>query len=214
MKNLTLLLLTIFISSNLQAYSKKIILSSFVNKHDAEKSFKKYQTSSSFSKLDTLSKKHHFKIYVRPSGKYYIIVAEPLLSKKVRTQAYAYAKSYYKNAYSNNYTQAKKLKQTTIKKITKLKLEPKTIKRPVENIIPILVKTPLKVQTAEVDKSIQNSITQVKTVKVAPKKDQFALANLILPMDIFTLLQYFATFILVSVLIYYFRKFKKIYDKY
>jgi len=60
--------------------------------------------NSAYKKLEKLSIENNFKVYVRESGKFFIVVAEPFYDRKIAIKAYKLIKIKYKNLYANLYT--------------------------------------------------------------------------------------------------------------
>ena len=183
-------------ASSLQAYSKKIILSAFSNDANAQRSLEMFKKTKAYGELYKLSKKADFKIYVRESGKYYIVVAEPILLREVGVQAYHIVKKEYKNAYLNAYEVPKNITEKDAVEVKKVKILEATKE----------VQT-LKVEKKELKPQLDKNIIVADNADSIEKSIDFA-------MDLIDILKYVAIFIVFMVLVYYYRKFKRIYDEY
>lgn len=125
MKKIIFILFLFSIFTSLHAYSKKIVFSTFTDHENANKNLEKFEKTQTYKTIYSLSKKHNFKIYTRKSGKYFIVVAEPLNSQKLLTQTYALAQVEYKDAYyiDSEISQLSKEKKKVEKETKKIELE-------------------------------------------------------------------------------------------
>lgn len=207
MQKILFILLIFSLFSCLQAYSKKIIFSAFSTTERAQNSLSMYAQTDSYKELYKLSLEHNFKVYTRASGKYFIVVAEPLLSQEVGVLVYDLVKKEYKGTYLNNYEAPKNevAIKTTLQKSKEIveKKEPIQAKQEAKQIIEVPQKekkTQEKVKTPQVIEEKENKKSLEKTKEFA--------------MDILDILMYIAIVLILMVVIYYFRKFKRIYDEY
>lgn len=217
MRKLLLLTLLLFMVSSLQAYSKKIILSAFSNADNAKRSLEMFKETASYKELSKLNKTNSFKVYVRESGKYHIVVAEPILVEKIGTKAYEIVTKEYKNAYLNDYEVPQILKVEKQKKFVKNEIiQEKVVKLPevtpkvqspkIEEVNITELKEeakPLNVGKTKIDKNV----TVIDNTDSMEKSVDFTT-------DIIDTLKYIAIFLIFMVLVYYYREFKRIYDEY
>jgi len=165
-----------------------------------------------------LSKKYKFSFKIRTSGKYYILVAEVFKSKKALSKSLKEIKRRFKGAYSNNYTPPvpkKKKEKEKVKKIVKVQ---KIAIPPVEEVVlkkevilkkKIIVKKEKVIEKkVETKKELVHQKVQEKTLLEEPLEKYLKIFQ-----------EYFEWYYLVlliigSILFYYYRKFKKIYDEY
>jgi len=212
MRKILLLMLLLFMVSSLQAYSKKIILSAFSSDANAQRSLEMFKKTRSYAELYKLSKKANFKIYVRESGKYHIVVAEPILSRELGVEAYHIVKKEYKNAYLNAYEVPKQIIEKEAVEVKKVKIieAPKKVQTlKVEK--QVIEESPKEVNTTEIKKELKSSLD--RTSIVADNADSIE-KSIDFAMDLIDILKYVAIFIVFMVLLYYYRKFKRIYDEY
>jgi len=213
---LTLLLL--LMASSMQAYSEKIILSTFSNEANAKKSLESFKKTASYEELSGLAKKNDFKIYARESGRYHIIVIEPIRSKKVRLQAYDIVKKDYKKAYVSRCAIPKKSepKKLQVKQKEIIKKEVPKLEKPKP------LESPQKVKKENVKESKpqvalkanhEKNVRVEKKIAINDNADSIA-KTIDFAMDLVSLLKYAVIFLVFAVLLYYYRKFKRIYDEY
>ncbi len=195
---LTLLLL--FMASLTQAYSTKIILSTFSNDANAKRSLEAFKKTTSYKELYKLSKKNDFKVYVRESGSYHIVVVEPIYSREVGCESHKIAKQEYDNSYLSPYKTPKK---------SELRKPEETPKKIVKKEVPKLEKPKPSESLQKVKKE------KVMEKKIAIKDNADSIAKTIdFAMDLVSLLKYAGIFLVFAILLYYYRKFKRIYDEY
>jgi hypothetical protein len=213
MKNLSLFILLILLGTNLEAYSKKIIFASFTRMSNAQDSLDSFKKSSKYKKIDKLSKENNFKVYVRTSGKYHIVVAEPFLKKSLAQEVYRLAKSNYKHAYISPYVAVLKKEKVIEKKEPPkvlVKKEKETPAPPPKNNLK--KEQPKEQQPKEQakeqpkEKILAQKEIALKAIKSMKKKVEY--------LDIESIVKYFFIFLVLSILFYYYRKFKRIYDEY
>jgi len=201
---LLFVLFLLVIGSSLEAYSKKIIMSTFSNSENANKSLSTFKKTSSYAKLSSLAEKNNFEIYVRQSGKYYIVVAEPILSRDVGIKAYSLVKNEYKNPYLNLYTQAEPKVQKKIEKFPSKEIDKELSTVSKKDIV----------KSQEISNSPKILEKKSDDIELESKESQRVGNTMSFAMDIFTILKYIAMFLVFLVLVYYYRKFKRIYDEY
>jgi sulfur relay (sulfurtransferase) complex TusBCD TusD component (DsrE family) len=218
MKKVVLLVFALLMFTSLHAYTKKIIFASFSNMENAEKSFKTFQESSLFQKLEALAKKNNFEIHTRESGKYTIVVAEPFYSKEVLEQAYVIAKQMYKSAYINKYEapQVASLKNETQeqKKLQPAK-EVNVEKKPtqVKEKKPAITKEKKQEERQEENieevleiQPIDNKVVDTTSESIEKTKEfAFGLLDIVV---------YLIMALIIGAIIYYVIKFKRIFDQY
>ena len=222
MKKILFFTLLIALTSSLQAYSKKIIFATFTSNKNAQKSLKSFQKTSEYKKLSKLSIDNSFQVYVRASGNYFIVVAEPFYDRKIAVQAYKLIKIKYENLYANIYTPPEKQLNNEVekplhveKKIVKVAVKKELIKKKVDTEVQ-------KPETLHVEKKIIKTVVKKelpkKSVEVKIQKTEVQEESLIktmgFAMDILDILKYLAITLLFGTLTYYFIKFKRIYDEY
>ncbi len=109
-------------ASNLFAFERSIVVSSYAKEKDAKKVListnKKYIK---FSKLINYAKKHNYKVAIRKVGNYYAIVVEPFFNKASLDKSFRIIKKDFKSSFVINYLGIKKepSKIKTIKPIQK-----------------------------------------------------------------------------------------------
>lgn len=204
MKKFIYICVILFLSiSSLDAYSKRIIASSYTSERTAQKSFKKFQNSSVYTELKSLSKEYAFDILMRSAGggKYYIVVMEPFFDKKICQKSLKIVRKYYKNAYLNKYKKTKE-KPKLIKKEKLIKK--KVLKQEKEVVKKEVTKKEVTKKTLKLEKVVKvEKKTKPKKQKEVPSSFEFV-----------SYLMYIVILLVLLVLVYYFRKFKKIYDEY
>ncbi len=225
MKFILWFMMLILLSSSAQAYSKKIIFSSFSDKISAQKSLDSFMSNSKKSKtLSKLAEDNEFKVFVRQSGKYHIIVAEPIKNRTILKQTLKIVKSKYKQAYPNNYTPPKvpiaKPKKAQIQELnTSKKLQEVKVSHPVVKEIVLDVN---KTKEEESVKVIQETNTTLETNTTSLEENSTVTApvtEVIVPakeaeLDIEAILKWMLFVLILSVMTFYFIKFKRIYDEY
>ena len=107
MRSIISIILLLFVAVSLEAYSKKVILSTLDNKADADKLFDKLDLSSSFKELRMFAKQHNLKISSRASGSSYILVIEPFKDKALVDKALALVRPKFKDAFVFDYVPVK-----------------------------------------------------------------------------------------------------------
>ena len=137
MKKVFLLFILLF-TSHVQAYSKKIIFASFSNKANANKSLNAFKKTFSYTKLNNLAIKNGFKIYIRQSGKYYIVVAEPIKLESVGIKAYKLVNQEYEKVNLNTYLAQEIVSVEDIKRV-----------KPIEKYVEKKVKIKEKIVTTK-----------------------------------------------------------------
>jgi len=188
MKKVFLFLLVLLFTTSLQSYSKKIIFASFSNQTNAKNSFNTFKKTSSYTELNKLAKENNFKIYVRQSKKYYIVVAEPIRLESTGIKAHKLVKQEYENVNLNTYLPPEivTVKDIEPKNLTKDAIRVKAIKKQIEK-----------------KEEIKEKVVTIKTA-----------TPLSLSMDIWSILKYVLMVSFLSILIYYYIKLKRIYNQY
>ncbi len=256
MKKISLLMILMLLSTTLYGYSKKIILQSFSKEENAKKSLSNYMKNDNYEKLDGLAKENDFKVYVRKSGKYYIVVIEAIYSKKLLAEVSKIVKQNYKHAYTSSYSPSKTSKKSQVeKKIT----QKATIVKPILKITTQEDKKITKVKKVDIvekEKEVDIVAKQDKKIEVKKDKEKVYLVqdekikdleikkpkeikksqdvqgyiyseldemlktikekaeNFISSISIVDMIKYGILFIILSMIIFYFIKFKRIYDEY
>ena len=236
--SITLILLLI-LSSSAWGYSKKIIFSSFSDKQSAEKSLDKFlSTPQKSQKLMALAKNNEFQVHIRESGKYYIMVAEPIRDKTLLSKTIKIVKKSYKQAYANNYTPPKvpvevpkveapkvaveKTQEVNVSKavvtpvVEKEKLKEKLIEE-VEKVEKVEVEIPLEpvveIKTTDVNIITKESTAATQENNVSVKKE-FKTLEKEEEIDVTLVIKWLLLFVVLGVLLFYFMKFKRVYDEY
>lgn len=236
MKKISLFVLIFLLSSSLYGYSKKIIFSAFSNMQNAQRSLQGFKETNSYQKLDALAKANDFTIHARVSGRYYIVVAEPFFSESTAQEAFRIGKKEYRNAYMNTYEppeepKKKLVKEPLIKKVPEIKKPDKPVKIDKEESVVVQeIKKSIKIQKPQEIKNIEKNETKVvvkelktvetekteiekiveehnKTNNSLEKTKEFAF-------NILDILLYLFLAIILGVIIFYFIKFKRVYDEY
>ena len=242
MNKLLLVFILIFSSVSLQAYAKRVILSSFSTKQRAQSMLDKLpQISPSIYKL---AKTYGFEIKLKESGKYYILYAEVFRDKKVLNNALKKIRKRFKGAYVSSYTYPKETKKIAMKKVEPVKVLPKEVntKSPVEAkqnlpkdkreaLKPENIKAQIKTKelVLEDKPEVLKPTTQIKpvqkVVQAINKKEvqekveikgtnKTALEQLSYLFTEYINWSYLIIFVLSIVVIRYYIKFKRIYDEY
>lgn len=218
------LLFFIMVNVSLEAYSKKVILGSFLTQERAHNEMKKFSKTSPI--VVSLSKNNNFDLKVRKSGKYYIVVAEVFHDRKVLNAFLREIRKTSKGSYVSNHTVAKK---TIVKKPQEIVLKeiPEEVSKiEVAEMKESKIETKQKPKTEEKKHEIpketieakkkiltQNQVIQSPIEKQMQRtSEQFSVV-----FDIFK--EYFQwtyviSFIIFVVFTYYYIKFKRIYDEY
>lgn len=226
MNKVFLLFFLVVFTVSLEAYSKKVILASFSTETRAQKMINELPKVS--PSVISLAKKYNFKLKIRKSGKYYILVAEVFNDKKVLKTSLKEIRRRFKGAYVGNYKPSDSTAQTKVQ--TKIEKAPKLLshkKRQETTNIALENKPKAKEKKIEVvQKEILESKTQIIEKEVNQDsyikssfdkqlerfQDQFLIA-----WDIFKTYfewTYFILFIVFIVFVRYYIKFKRIYDEY
>ena len=229
--SITLILLLI-LSSSAWGYSKKIIFSSFTTKQSAEKSLSRFLKSAKSTKLNSLAQENNFEVHIRQSGKYYIIVAEPLTDKTLLLKTLKIVKKSYKQAYPNNYTppvvevvEEEVLKEVVVAKTQELNVSEEKVVVAVEEkqiekvkevevpLHPVVEQKTVDTNTTDVNRTKQESVAEIVESNISVKKviETPYTENTI---DLELILKWLLLFVILSVMIFYFIKFKRIYDEY
>jgi len=206
----------------------------------AEKSLKNFQNTKSFVELNSLGVENGFEIYTRASGKYFIVVVEPLLSREVGIKAFKLAKTEYKGAYLNRYEPAVIEPEEIVEEVSKEELVPKNEKKVVteekavveeekkqvivkdETIKPVekIEVQEKQISVAPVQEKIEsvvetnNTQTPQKVVQEINKPKQSVEKTKEFALDILDILFYLVLLVVFGVIVYYYIKFKRIYDQY
>jgi len=106
MKFFYLILFILSGNISLQAYSKKIILGTFDNVKDANMLLNKAGTILKSKIFHNFSADNNFTAYVRTSGKYYILVIEPIKSKVLLDEIVSLVKPSFTDAFVKEYVLA------------------------------------------------------------------------------------------------------------
>ncbi|WP_455757827.1 hypothetical protein [Sulfurimonas sp.] len=112
MNRFLLILLFIFFTVDLSAYSKKIILASFSSQERAQKM--KDSLPQRTPTLYKMTKKYDFKFVIRKSGKYHMLSAEVFTRSKALDIVFKEAKKRFRGAYYNNQTSSLEAKKEVI----------------------------------------------------------------------------------------------------
>jgi len=225
----TTIILLLILSSSAWGYSKKIIFSSFSAKQSAEKSLSRFLKSTKSAKLNSLAKKNNFEVYIRQSGKYYIIVAEPIRDKKLLLKTLKIVKKSYKQAYANNYTPPEIVekipKEVVVKKTQELNVSEEKVIIAVEEkkteevkevevpLHPVVETKTMDINTTDVNMTKQESVVETLESNISVKKEIETLYTEDKP-DLGLIFKWVLLFVVLSVMIFYFIKFKRIYDEY
>ena len=226
------LILILILSSSAWGYSKKIIFSSFSSKQNAEKALENFlNTPKKSQKLITLAEKNEFKVHIRQSGKYYIMVAEPITNKILLSKTIKIVKKSYKQAYANKYTppivitevpdellleKTQELNVSVAKEKIIQKKAQEVVKEVQEVEVPLhpsFDSSTLDVNTADINRTknetftepLESNVSVNKEIETLYKEDKI---------DLELLIKWLLLFVVVSVIIFYFIKFKRIYDEY
>ncbi len=231
MKNIVLLTLFLLLtSSTLSAYSKKIIFSAFSNEKNANTSLEDFKKTSQFTRLNQLSRENNFKVYVRDSGKYFVVVAEPIYNKKVGIESFNLVKSNYKSAYTRVYEKLflekkvveKKIIETKIVKVVEIKkiIEKKEeLKKDInETILPVTSIVKEINSTKEIVKEVKKEILEIKNqeVKVETSPEKMIVYKKVDDkiIDVWSVVRYVVIFFFLFVVTFYYIKFKRLYEEY
>ena len=216
MKNILLLFLFVVLSSNLSAYSKKIILASFATHDRAQKM--KNSLPERTPTLYNMTKRYDFGFVVRKAGKYYMLSAEVFTNEKALSIVYKEAKKRFKGSYFNDQTSALKKKKQQSFEVEAPKVE---ILAPKEMIV---IRRQFKKHVEVVEQNSSKIEEKNDTIAVVEKNDTIVVVEKIKPVQItikkessfldFFHWSYLVLIIIGVLLIYYFIKFKKIYDEY
>lgn len=206
MNKLNLLIIFMLLSTSLYGYSKKIIIESFSTKANAKRGLAIYKKKSNYKKLEKLAKENNFEILTRKSENYYIIVAEPIFKKEVGVKAYKLIKKDHKGAYPTTYVAPEDAVVKTQKLISK-KAQPVIKKEKVKEIAPKKKQTVEKMPVKPVEMLKTKSI-ETKPKKVSNKVEESSDFN------ISDILKYLLLISILSAIIFFYLKLKRIYDKY
>jgi len=94
-----LFFLTFLLFSSTLFAQSKVIIAAFKTKESAQKGLELYKQTNSYKKMFLLRSEDNFKIYTRPSGKYFVLVAEKFHKKEVAQKVLHYAQEIFKKAY-------------------------------------------------------------------------------------------------------------------
>jgi len=226
----TTIILLLILSSSAWGYSKKIIFSSFSAKQSAEKSLSRFLKSTKSAKLNSLAQKNNFEVHIRQSGKYYIIVAEPILDKKLLLKTLKIVKKSYKQAYANNYTPPEVVveeipKEVLVEKTQELNVSDEKVVVAVEEkkteevkevevpLHPVVETKTMDINTTDVNMTKQESVVETLESNISVKKEIETLYKED-KLDLGLIFKWVLLFVVLSVMIFYFIKFKRIYDEY
>ncbi len=229
MNRVFLLLFFLVITVSLEAYSKKVILASFSTEQRAQNMLKELPKLS--PTVFTLSKKYHFELKIRKSGKYHILVAEVFHNKKVLETFLKQIRKRFKGAYVSNHTlKIKKKKPKSIEKpkvieekiiIEKPKLPKKIIIQKKLEVVKQkktlqVPEVKVKKETIVKEEEIQNNDYSVVITQLELQTQRFQTQTAPV-VDFFQKYfdwMYFILFIAVSMFVHFYIKFKRIYDEY
>ena len=231
MNKLFFLLIILFASISLEAYAKKIILVSFSTQARADAMMEKLPKLS--PSLYTLAKKHDFHVRLKKSGKYYILVAEVFTDKEVLNSALQKIRKSFKGAYVSNYKYPKKKVVAKAKAIIAQvqhevvkpkvqRVEESIVAKNIEKPTQVLVQKELKIQKQpeikiEPAKEVMKKLEKVIAPKTIQKKVQEPTGKEEIGQ---TFLEKhfqwkYVIFLIVGLIgVYYYIKFKRIYDEY
>jgi len=222
-----IILFTLFlllITTSLNAYSKKIVFSAFSTELNAKSSLDTFKKTEQYAKLYKLSQENDFKIYYRESGKYFVIIAEPILKLNVGVEAFALVKSEFKSAYTMIYVpkeksvvvQEKIEKKAPIIVVTTTKVEDKN-----SSIKKIEITTEEKIKELKTVPTANKEInsTKVKSEKSIEKKKELTVMTETYKkkeelIDVWAVIRYVIIFFFLFVVTFYYIKFKRLYDEY
>jgi len=219
MNKFLFLLLAIFLTVNLNAYSKKIILASFTSQERAQKM--KDSLADRTPTLYKMTKKYDFAFVIRKSGKYHMLSAEVFTRSKALDIVFKEAKKRFKGAYYNDQTSSLNNKTKKVIEVEAVKFETVAKEKiiiqrkikPDENttlvkkenpviedknttVVKVETLEPIKLQAKPKAPKVESSVKEESTFW-----DYFHWSYLVM-------------LIIAGVLTYYFIKFKKIYDEY
>ncbi len=223
-------LLIFVLSDSLLAYSKKIIFSSFETQQKAQKYFDAFESKGKkYDALLKLAKEKDFKVYVRKSGRYHIIVAEPFTDKNTLYRVMKIAKMNFTHPYVNKYSSPKKVQAIQEKPV---KIEPVVIEKIDENVTnesnatkinkrslefqEIVVKRPIieELESNETIQELKPPVTQERVLESNATESQVVAPQESQELDLWMLFKWLLLFVVVGTMIFYFIKFKRIYDEY
>lgn len=219
-------LFLLLLTTSLNAYSKKIVFSAFSNAQNASSSLQEYKNTKEYQRLFELSQENGFKIYYRASGKYFVIIAEPILNKDVGIEAFELVKSKYTSAYTMLYVEDKK--DTKAKKIVIAEKVIEKIVRTVEDknssINNEVSKKAIVPEIKESNKTValnsEQNTTTLKIEKTIKKEEKKEIISEVYKeekkefLDIWTIIRYIVIFFFLFVVTFYYMKFKRLYDEY
>ncbi|NPA59084.1 MAG: hypothetical protein GXO30_01250 [Epsilonproteobacteria bacterium] len=118
------------ISSNLSAYSRSIVVSTYAKKKDAKLALTSTQKKyAKFSRLVEYAKENDFEVNILKTGKYFVIVVEPFFDKTTLKKALKKIKEEFSTAFATNYLGLKKIKKVEEPKKAKKEISPIDIKK-------------------------------------------------------------------------------------
>jgi len=185
LKIVILLFLEIFLYAD-----NKIVLATFSKMENANCALKEYQETQSYKELSILAKDNNFTVHTRKSkNDYFVVVVEKIKDTNTSLKALDILKSEFKGLYFVKIKPEKELaKQKHINKIIK-KYDKPIVVKPIE-------KNTTKVKVVEVKKpDLKEVTTNIVQKSVKTKSDDISIV---------LILEYFALFIFLSVLVYYF----------
>lgn len=213
MKILFVLFSLLLFSGSLEAYSKKIVLSTFSKKSGAIRM--KAKIYKDYPSLVILSKKYNFDYLIQKNGNYYLLIAAPFHESKILQLSKKPLSKKFKGAFFLSYETPKK---TIIKKENKIeKIKDVVVQKSVETT----PKIEKKVIEKKVEKKIEKKVIENKIEKKQEQKIEKVIEKKPEPTKISTSQEksWFSGYYLIVLILgvagfIYFRKFKKIYDQY
>ncbi len=226
MNKLIFLIIFIFSSISLQAYSKNIVMAALDTEKRALGMIKGIPKES--PSIYLLSKKYNFSFSVKKLGKYYLVLAGVFHNRKEIVIALKKVRKSYHGAYPAIATKikeevaVKKIKPIIVevvdKNIRKVVVKKVQLKSKKQDII-VKEKVDIKSQIEKVEISKENTVVtkELKDIAKQETKEQKKKAeSKIKEVESESSFHwsYIALLILFGIFIYYFIKFKRIYDEY
>jgi len=226
MKNFMFLaFMFLLITSHLNAYSKKIVFCAFSQESSAKESLEEFKKSSDYKEFNEIAVVNKIELFYKKSGKYFVIVAEPIFDLRVGIKAFNLVKKRYKSAYTMSYTPPVVVKKKEeLKEVETIKVkeplqvaEPKrvikkyleknsTLEQNLEDSVRIEIeKNDTIVENKAVKKSLPLTIKDEPLELVKEKKELI---------DVWAVIRYTITFFFLFVGTFYYFKFKRLYDEY
>lgn len=232
MKILSVFLSLFLAGTLLHGYSKKIVLGTYSKEINAKKEFDKlHSIIPEYAELQKIAKENDLKIHVRPFGKYYIVVVEPIRDRKVLYTSLNIIKKGFKKAFVSDApvieeentlkedVKAEQKKEMPLKESEEAVIEVKE-EHNISKETNIIEKEQVLESTADKKSSESNlSLTKPPVLKTNKSELSEKTKECITPGVLDRTLNYFSWSylifaVLLGLIIYYISKFKKIYDQY